>query len=81
MFCAALLLRRSRAAFRRSDGVLDLHTLVQGSSPLYLLTGCAINSRGEITGWAKLALGRFTGISLSPNKRTEAESQDSNNRE
>ena len=28
----------------------DLNTLVAAPSPLYLLTGCSINSRGEITG-------------------------------
>jgi hypothetical protein len=28
----------------------DLNTLIAGDSPLYLLTGCSINSRGEITG-------------------------------
>ena len=38
-------------AFLWEKGVMtDLNTLVAGHSPLYLLTGCSINSRGEITG-------------------------------
>ena len=38
-------------AFLWSNGVMtDLNTLVAAPSPLYLLTGCSINSRGEITG-------------------------------
>ncbi len=28
----------------------DLNNLVAGNSPLYLMAGCSINSRGEITG-------------------------------
>jgi probable HAF family extracellular repeat protein len=38
-------------AFLWEKGVMtDLNTLIAGDSPLYLLTGCSINSRGEITG-------------------------------
>jgi len=38
-------------AFLWEKGVMtDLNTLIVGNSPLYLLTGCSINSRGEITG-------------------------------
>ena len=38
-------------AFLWEKGVMtDLNTLIAGNSPLYLLTGCSINSRGEITG-------------------------------
>jgi probable HAF family extracellular repeat protein len=38
-------------AFLWQNGVMtDLNTLVAGNSPLYLMTGCSINSRGEITG-------------------------------
>jgi probable HAF family extracellular repeat protein len=38
-------------AFLWEKGVMtDLNTLIAGSSPLYLLTACSINSRGEITG-------------------------------
>src|SRR5579863_3923443 len=28
----------------------DLNTMIAGDAPLYLMTGCSINSRGEITG-------------------------------
>jgi probable HAF family extracellular repeat protein len=38
-------------AFLWEKGLMtDLNTLIVGDSPLYLLTGCSINSRGEITG-------------------------------
>jgi probable HAF family extracellular repeat protein len=38
-------------AFLWEKGVMtDLNTLIAGHSPLYLLTGCSVNSRGEITG-------------------------------
>jgi probable HAF family extracellular repeat protein len=38
-------------AFLWEKGVMtDLNTLAVGDSPLYLLTGCSVNSRGEITG-------------------------------
>jgi probable HAF family extracellular repeat protein len=38
-------------AFLWEKGLMtDLNTLIAGHSPLYLLTGCSINSRGEITG-------------------------------
>src|SRR5208283_277473 len=38
-------------AFLWENGVMtDLNTLIAGNSPLYLLTGCSINSRGEIVG-------------------------------
>src|SRR3984885_13683610 len=38
-------------AFVWEKGLMtDLNTLIAGDSPLYLLTGCSINSRGEITG-------------------------------
>jgi probable HAF family extracellular repeat protein len=41
----------SPRAFLWEKGVMtDLNTLIAGDSPLYLLTGCSINSRGEITG-------------------------------
>jgi probable HAF family extracellular repeat protein len=38
-------------AFLWENGVMtDLNTLIAGDSPLYLITGCSVNSRGEITG-------------------------------
>jgi probable HAF family extracellular repeat protein len=38
-------------AFLWEKGVMtDLNTLIAGDSPLYLISGCSINSSGEITG-------------------------------
>ena len=37
----------------------DLNTLVAADSPLYLLTGCSINSRGEITGLGLTSTGEI----------------------
>ena len=37
----------------------DLNTLVQANPPLYLLTGCSINSRGEITGLGATSTGEI----------------------
>jgi len=37
----------------------DLNTMVAGESPLYLLTGCSINSRGEITGLGLTSTGEI----------------------
>jgi probable HAF family extracellular repeat protein len=40
-------------AFVRENGVLvDLNTLVSGTTPLALQTACSINSKGEIIGLA-----------------------------
>jgi probable HAF family extracellular repeat protein len=48
----------SPRAFLWEKGVMtDLNTLIAGDSPLYLLTGCSINSRGEITGLALTSTG------------------------
>jgi hypothetical protein len=38
---------------------IDLNTLVAGDSPLYLLTGCSIHSRGEITGLGLTSAGEI----------------------
>jgi probable HAF family extracellular repeat protein len=47
-------------AFLWEDGVMtDLNTLIAGDSPLYLLTGCSINSRGEITGLGLTSTGEI----------------------
>ena len=40
----------SRAVVWSNNVVTDLNTLVQANPPLYLITACAINDRGEITG-------------------------------
>jgi probable HAF family extracellular repeat protein len=39
-----------RAFLWEQGAMTDLNTLIAGDSPLYLLTGCSINSRGEISG-------------------------------
>ena len=47
-------------AFLWEKGVMtDLNTLIAGDSPLYLLTGCSINSRGEITGLGMTSTGEI----------------------
>ena len=47
-------------AFLWENGVMtDLNTLIAGESPLYLLTGCSINSRGEITGLGLTSTGEI----------------------
>jgi len=40
----------TRAVIWRGGIPIDLNTLIEPSSPLYLLTSCGINARGEITG-------------------------------
>ena len=47
----------SRAAVWHNGVPTDLNTLVQPDSPLYLLTSCSINSRGEITGLGATSTG------------------------
>src|SRR5579863_766036 len=39
-----------RAFLWQKGKMTDLNTMIAGDSPLYLMTGCSINSRGEITG-------------------------------
>jgi probable HAF family extracellular repeat protein len=47
-------------AFLWEKGVMtDLNTLIAGDSPLYLLTGCSINSSGEITGLGLTSAGEI----------------------
>jgi len=47
-------------AFLWEKGVMtDLNTLIAGDSPLYLLTGCSINSHGEITGLGLTSTGEI----------------------
>ncbi len=47
-----------RAFVRRNGALVDLNTLEAEASPLYLMTACSINSRGEIIG---LAIDQNTG--------------------
>jgi probable HAF family extracellular repeat protein len=44
----------------------DLNTLIAGDSPLYLLTGCSINSRGEITGLGLTSTGEIHTYLATP---------------
>jgi probable HAF family extracellular repeat protein len=54
-------------AFLWKKGVMtDLNTLVAGDSPLYLLTGCSINSRGEITGLGLTSTGEVHTYLATP---------------
>ncbi|MGO8795708.1 MAG: hypothetical protein ACLQLC_12870 [Candidatus Sulfotelmatobacter sp.] len=54
-------------AFLWEQGVMsDLNTLIVGGSPLYLLTGCSINSRGEITGLGMTSTGEIHTYLASP---------------
>ena len=54
-------------AFLWENGVMtDLNTLIAGESPLYLLTGCSINSRGEITGLGLTSTGEIHTYLASP---------------
>ena len=54
-------------AFLWENGVMtDLNTLIAGNSPLYLLTGCSINSRGEIVGLGLTSTGEIHTYLASP---------------
>jgi probable HAF family extracellular repeat protein len=54
-------------AFLWEKGMMtDLNTLIAGDSPLYLLTGCSINSRGEITGLGLTSSGEIHTYLASP---------------
>lgn len=47
-------------AFVWQNGVMiDLNTLAQSNAPLYLLTGCSINSQGDITGLGATSTGEI----------------------
>jgi probable HAF family extracellular repeat protein len=54
-------------AFLWEKGVMtDLNTRIAGHSPLYLLTGCSINSRGEITGLGMTSNGQIHTYLATP---------------
>jgi len=54
-------------AFLWEKGVMtDLNTLIAGDSPLYLLTGCSINSRGEIIGLGLTSTGEIHTYLATP---------------
>ncbi len=50
----------------------DLNTLVVGDSPLYLLTACSINSRGEITGLGLTSAGEIHTYLATPQHNVTA---------
>ncbi len=59
-------------AFLWEKGLMtDLNTLVAGDSPLYLLTGCSINSRGEITGLGLTSTGEIHTYLATPKHDVE----------
>jgi len=54
-------------AFLWEKGVMtDLNTRIAGHSPLYLMTGCSINSRGEITGLGMTSTGEIHSYLATP---------------
>ena len=55
-----------RAFLWKEEVMTDLNTLITGDSPLYLLTGCSINSRGEITGLGLTSTGEIHTYLATP---------------
>ena len=54
-------------AFLWENGVMtDLNTLIVGDSPLCLMSGCSINSRGEITGLGLTSTGEIHTYLATP---------------
>lgn len=49
----------SRAVVWNNNVLTDLNTLVQANPPLYLITACSINDRGEITGLGLTSTGEI----------------------
>ena len=60
-----------RAFLWRKGVMTDLNTLVVGNSPLYLLTACSINSRGEITGLGLTSTGEIHTYLATPKHGAE----------
>jgi probable HAF family extracellular repeat protein len=58
-------------AFLWQDGVMtDLNTLIPPNSPLYLMHGCGINSRGQIVGFAsQISTGELHAYLATPDNR------------
>jgi probable HAF family extracellular repeat protein len=62
-------------AFLWEKGVMtDLNTLIAGDSPLYLISGCSINSRGEITGLGLTSTGEIHTYLATPTHGVATES-------
>ena len=55
-----------RAFLRQSGKLVDLNTLVSGTTPLYLMTACSINDHGEIIGIALDSSGKLHGYLAIP---------------
>jgi probable HAF family extracellular repeat protein len=54
-------------AFLWERGLMtDLNALIEGDSPLYLLTGCSVNSRGKITGLGLTSTGEIHTYLATP---------------
>ncbi len=60
-----------RAFLWEKGAMTDLNTLVVGDSPLYLLTACSINSRGEITGLGLTSAGEIHTYLATPKHDAE----------
>ncbi|MGB8579945.1 MAG: hypothetical protein WCD47_03935 [Candidatus Sulfotelmatobacter sp.] len=60
-----------RAFLWRKGVMTDLNSLVAGNSPLYLLTACSINSRGEITGLGMTSTGEIHTYLATPKHDVE----------
>ena len=58
-----------RAFLWEKGAMTDLNTLIAGDSRLYLLTGCSINSRGEITGLGLTSTGEIHTYLATPTHR------------
>jgi probable HAF family extracellular repeat protein len=69
-----------RAFLWRKGRMTDLNTLIVGDSPLYLLTGCSINSRGEITGLGLTSSGEIHTYLASPTHAVAASGNTSQGR-
>jgi probable HAF family extracellular repeat protein len=63
-----------RAFFWRNGVMTDLNTLVPAGSSLALITGCSINSQGQIIGIAVDSTGAFHGYLATPSNGEASES-------
>jgi probable HAF family extracellular repeat protein len=55
-----------RAFVWRGGSMMDLNQLIPATSPLYLLTACSVNARGEIIGFAVDSKGNLHGYLVAP---------------
>ena len=69
-----------RAYVWRNGMMTDLNSLIAGDSPLYLLTGCSINNRGEITGLGLTSTGEIHTYLATPKRDGEDISPSANSR-